>query len=177
MNVHFPSISSGRRMIRTLVDVLRHAASISHKGYTFLDDLLQPREWSFADLSNEAARRARIFRTLGLKKGDRVAMIVPDGEDFVLNFFGAVRAGLVPVPMYPPLALGKLDAYVDAASRIVATSGARMLLTSKQVAPIVWSLVDRVASLEDLLLVEKLATFENITANVEGLDIQPSDPC
>jgi fatty-acyl-CoA synthase len=166
-------------MIRTLIDVLHQAAAITHKGYTFLDDLLQPREWSFADLSREAARRARIFRTLGLKKGDRVAMIVPDGEDFVLNFFGAVRAGLVPVPMYPPLALGKLDAYVDAASRIITTSGARMLVTSKAVAPVVWSLVGRVSTLEDLVLVEKLKSFEDgeITATLDGLEITPEDPC
>src|SRR5688572_21849735 len=104
-------------MVRTLVDVLQQAASVTHKGFTFLDDRLAESVWSFAELSREAARRARIFRTLGLNPGDRIAMIVPDGEDFVLSFFGAVRAGLVPVPMYPPLALGKIDSYVDAAAR------------------------------------------------------------
>jgi fatty-acyl-CoA synthase len=166
-------------MVRTLVDVLHQAASVTHKGYTFLDDRLEESAWSFADLSREAARRARIFRSLGLAKGDRVAMVVPDGKDFVLSFLGAVRAGLVPVPMYPPLALGKIDAYVDAAARIIETSGARLLLTSKAIAPIVWSLVGRVPALEDLLLVEKLESFEDsaITATLEGIEIEPEDPC
>src|SRR5688500_8495128 len=168
MNIHF----------RTLVDVLQHATTNSSRGYTFLDDRLRERFWSFADLAREAARRARIFRTLGMKKGDRIAMIVPDGEDFVLSFLGALRAGLVPVPMYPPLALGKLDSYVETASRIIGTSGARLLITSKAVAPIVWSLVGKVASLEDLVLAEKLKSFEDgeITATLEGLDIVPEDP-
>ncbi len=166
-------------MLRTLIDVLQQAASVTHKGYVFLDDRLQESVWSFQDLAREAARRARIFRTLGLNKGDRIAMIVPDGKDFVLSFFGAVRAGLVPVPMYPPLALGKLDAYVDAAARILETSGARMLITSKAVAPIVWSLLDRVDTLEDLLLTEKLTTFDDaaITATLDGLELAPEDPC
>jgi fatty-acyl-CoA synthase len=165
-------------MVRTLIDVLQQAASVTSKGFTFLDDRLSESVWSFADLSHEAARRARIFRTLGLKQGDRVALIVPDGEDFVLTFIGAVRAGLVPVPMYPPLALGKLDAYVDAAARILESSGARILVTSKAVAPIVWSLVGRVPTLEDLVLVERLETFADaeITATLDGIHIEPEDP-
>lgn len=166
-------------MARTLVEVLQNAANITHKGYTFLDDRLEAREWSFSDISREAVRRARIFRSLGLNKGDRVALIVPEGEDFVLSFFGAVRAGLVPVPMYPPLALGKLDAYVDAAARIITSSGAKMLVTTKQVSPIVWSLVSRVDGLRELLLTEKLRDFDDsaITASIDDVEITPEDPC
>jgi fatty-acyl-CoA synthase len=58
-------------------------------------------------------KRAAHLRKYGLKKGDRVAMVLPDGEDFVPTFLGAVWAGLVPVPLYPPLSLGKLDSYKD----------------------------------------------------------------
>ena len=55
--------------------MLRRAKDVSHKGYTFLDDDLNPREWSFQAISEEADRRARYFLSLGLKKGDRLAMI------------------------------------------------------------------------------------------------------
>src|SRR5262245_49331540 len=117
-------------MARTMIDVLQQSASVSDKGFTFLDDHLNERVWSFADLALEVERRARIFRTLGFTKGDRIALIIPEGEDFVLNFFGAVRAGLVPVPMYPPLAVARLDAYVESAARIVRTAKARLLITN-----------------------------------------------
>jgi len=62
---------------------------------------------------------------LGLRKGDRVALILPNNDDFVLCFLGAIRAGIIPVPIYPPLALGQLQAYVDNTRHIVAKSGAR----------------------------------------------------
>ena len=143
-------------MAQTLIDVLQTTSHITHKGYDFLDGKLESRAWSFAELNAEADRRGAYFQSLGLKKGDRVAMIVPDGQDFVLTFFGAIRAGLVPVPMYPPLALGKMDSYVESARKIMTTAGARYLVTSKAVAPIVWSLVPRVPSLEDVLTVEKV---------------------
>ncbi len=166
-------------MAKTLVEGLAAAGVVDHKGYTFLDDRLEPREWSFAKISAEADRRARYFRSLGLEKGDRLAMIVPDGEDFVLSFFGAVRAGIVPVPMYPPLALGKLDSYIDTAARILGTASAKMLLTTKQVSPILWSLLSRVDSLREIVLSEKVRDHDDaaITSTIDDIVIEPSDPC
>jgi fatty-acyl-CoA synthase len=165
-------------MVRTLVEALRNASTVTGKGYTFLDDALAAREWSFADLYREAVRRGSILRTLGLEKGDRVAMIVPEGEDFILTFFGAVVAGLVPVPMYPPLALGKIDSYVESAARIIDTAKARMLVTTKQVVPVVGSLLSR-TGIEDLVLTETIRTFDDarITGRVDDVEITPDDPC
>ncbi len=174
-----PAAQGIHGMPQTLIEVLHNAASTSHKGYTFLDDRLNPREWSFERISQEADRRARYFLSLGLKKGDRLAMIVPDGEDFVLSFFGAVRAGIVPVPMYPPLALGKIDSYIDTAGRILSAAGARMLLTNKQVAPILWSLIDKVPSMEDFIFTEKVKDHneKSIKASLEGIEVTADDTC
>jgi len=143
-------------MADTLTDALRSAASVTHKGYTFLDGSLAARPWSFAQIAAEAERRARAFQRLGLRRGDRVALVVPDGEDFVLTFFGAIQAGLIPVPMYPPLALNRIDAYVQSAERILTTAGAKLLVTNQTIASLIWSLVGRVPSLDDVLTVEKL---------------------
>ncbi len=165
-------------MVETLVDILQQGASVTHKGYTFLNDRLEANEYAFSELAKEADKRARIFRSLGLKKGDRLAMIIPEGEDFVLSFLGAVRAGIVPVPMYPPLALGKLDTYVETASRILTSSGAKMLLTTKQVAPVVWSLVSKVSTMQDLLLVDKLREMDEPTDDdLSDVQLDGSDPC
>lgn len=168
----------------TLISLIEGAAQYDGRGYTFLGNdgkstQLSERFWSFAALRQEAERRGRYFRSLGLEKGDRLAMIVPEGEDFVLNFFGAVMAGVVPVPMYPPLALGKLDSYIDSAARVLTTSGAKMLLTTKQVSPIVWSLVSRVAGLKDLLLTEKVRDHDDskVNARLDELRITGADPC
>lgn len=166
-------------MSKTLIDVLSQAARVDHDGYTFLDNNLEPTAWSFKRLADEADRRAAYFLSLGCKPGDRIAMVVPDGEDFVLSFLGAVRGGLVPVPMYPPLALGKIDSYVDTAARIIEGADARLLITSKRVAPILWSLVGRVQCLQDILLTDKVRTA-SATQSIEALQsvaIRPEDPC
>ncbi len=166
-------------MPRTLIEILAHAAKVDDRGFTFLDNELEPREWSFEALSREADRRAQYFLSIGHKPGDRIAMVIPDGEDFVLNFLGVIRAGMVPVPMYPPLALGKIDSYLDSAARIVKTSGARALITTKQVSPILWGLVGQVEGLSDLLLAETIRNHDD-SATGDSLDevvIKPDDPC
>ncbi len=166
-------------MSRTLIDVLQHAAQVDHRGYTFLDNDLTPHEWSFERMAREADRRAQYFLSLGHQPGDRIAMIIPEGEDFVLNFFGAIRAGLVPVPMYPPLALGRIDSYLDSAARILRSAGTRALITTKQIAPILWSLVARVEGLDDLLLTDTIRDHdETVTGDsLRNVVVRPEDPC
>lgn len=168
-----------KAMPDTFIDIFRNASSTTDRGYTFLDDALAARDWSFQALYAEARRRGAYFRSLGLEKGDRMAMVVPDGEDFVLSFLGAVVAGIVPVPMYPPLALGKLDAYIETARRIVAASEAKILLTSKKTSSVLWSLVSKVDSLEDLHIVEKVrdADPSAVRATIDDVRIKPEDTC
>ena len=86
-------------MAETLIEALAAVGDETKKGYTFLDGNLKPTTWSFAALAREARRRARVFLAAGLKKGDRIGMVIPEPEDFVLSFLGAVSAGIVPVPM------------------------------------------------------------------------------
>jgi fatty-acyl-CoA synthase len=162
-------------MVDTLTGALEATAGITHKGYTFLDGDLNPTEWSFADLVKEARRRGAKLRAMGLEKGDRLAMIIPEPEDFVLSFLGAITAGIVPVPMYPPLALGRLDSYIDGAASILKAAGAKMLLTTKQVAPVLWTLVGKVETLHDLILCDKLR--EPGAAELPPVEITPDDTC
>lgn len=58
------------------------------------------RTLSFRQVHEEALRWARAFKALGLRKGDRVAMLLPNGVDAVLFDQGALKAGLVPVPLH-----------------------------------------------------------------------------
>ena len=81
-----------------LVAALDAGPGMTTKGYTVLDRDTEGNFYSFEKLREEAMRRAAHFRSYGLKKGDRLAMIVPEGEDFVPTFLAAVWAGIVPGP-------------------------------------------------------------------------------
>jgi len=56
---------------------------------------------SFKSISDDAWRFANGLRAAGVKKGDRVAIVLPNTPQFVVAFFGALRAGAILVPCNP----------------------------------------------------------------------------
>ncbi len=68
---------------------------------------------SYADLRLRALADARRLVHKGLKPGDRLALIAETGPDFAAAFFGALYAGVLPVPLPLPTSFGGRDAYVD----------------------------------------------------------------
>jgi fatty-acyl-CoA synthase len=110
------------------------------RGFTFVDEQSET-FYSFEQVAVHAARYAAAMQRRGLRRGDRVALALPDSAEFVFSLLGAMHAGLVPVPMYPPLGLGKLGFYLSHARHIVRASGASMLITSGQVKSILGSLI------------------------------------
>ena len=109
-----------------------------------------------AELSDAIDKRAQHLKGLGLAKGDRLGLVLPHNHEFLISFIGAMSIGVVPVPMYPPLSMGKLDAYVDTAAHILSAARARALLTEKKAASVLWSLMDRVKGLEAIHCVEDI---------------------
>ncbi len=115
--------------MRTFVEVLRDNAVYADKAYTFVRYDGEERRISFRQMWQIACQRASKLRQLGLRKGDRVAIILPEPDTFVMAFIGALTGGLVPVPMYPPLTLAKMEAYGDTVRHILRASGAKALVT------------------------------------------------
>jgi fatty-acyl-CoA synthase len=97
----------------TLAEALDYAARGS-KGMNFHDargSLVQA--YPYSELREDALVNARRFVALGLKPGDRVALIAETGAEFAAAFFGAVYARLWPVPLPLPTSFGGRGAYVD----------------------------------------------------------------
>jgi len=129
------------------------------RGFTFLgakgpgEDLFV----SFHDLRLAGQRRAAHYAAAGLRRGDRVALVVPEGEHFIPAFLGALWGGLIPVPLYPPVSLGKLDAFMEALVGILNIARPRVLVTTERVGKVLWSAVGRIASIEKVITTEELA--------------------
>ncbi len=142
----------------SLIAAIDESKGMTEKGYTFLDRDQKELFYSWDDLRTESMRRAAHFRKYGLKKGDRVAMVVPDGEDFVPTFLGAVWAGLVPVPLYPPLSLGKLDSYKETLVSILNKAEPTYLVTLSKMQQVLWAGLTHVKSLKGVITAEELKT-------------------
>jgi fatty-acyl-CoA synthase len=65
------------------------------------------------ELRRDALGLARRFMALGLAKGDRLALVAETGPEFAACFFGAIYAGLWPVPLPLPTSFGGREAYVE----------------------------------------------------------------
>jgi fatty-acyl-CoA synthase len=98
---------------KTLGEALDYAAQ-GTRGLNFHDARgTLALAYPYADLQRDALAHARRFVTLGLKPGDRLALIAETGPDFAAAFFGAVYAGLWPVPLPLPTSFGGGSAYVE----------------------------------------------------------------
>jgi acyl-CoA synthetase (AMP-forming)/AMP-acid ligase II/rubrerythrin len=79
---------------------------------------------SYGDLRDRVARAAAVWRERGLKPGDRVAIKLPDGIDWVVAFLGTIWAGGVAVAVNPQIPAAEWDYILDEAgfNVIVATA-------------------------------------------------------
>ena len=145
---------------RTLAQYIEDAAkSDPTRGFRFIPEDGSPMTGSEASFSYTAIERASAryggaLQALGLRKGDRLALILPTSEDFILAFFGAIRAGIIPVPIYPPLGLGQLQSYLDNTRHIVAKCGARALLTTSKIKRLLGTVQSSCPALEQVVAIE-----------------------
>jgi acyl-CoA synthetase (AMP-forming)/AMP-acid ligase II len=116
----------------TLQSALEQAAR-SRWGLCFLDAQERETELSFTALYERAQRAAGALRDLGVGPGDRVAIVLPTGADFMDAFFGAVLAGAVPVPLYPPVRLGRMEEFHRRTARMLRACGARLVLSDGRI--------------------------------------------
>jgi fatty-acyl-CoA synthase len=127
----------------------------STRGYTFLADGGNVDSFvSFAELGCTVARYASAFRRAGLRLGERVGLILPENAHFIFSFFGCMHAGIIPVPIAPPMNIGKLGSFLEHVRHIVKKSECAMLLTSPRIKSVLGGLLG--SGLRSLLTVDEL---------------------
>jgi acyl-CoA synthetase (AMP-forming)/AMP-acid ligase II len=79
---------------------------------------------SYGDLEDRVARVANGLATLGLRKGDRLAIWMPNSIEWAVTFFAAARLGAVVVPINTGLS-------IDEAQYQLSQSGAQALIVER----------------------------------------------
>jgi fatty-acyl-CoA synthase len=158
---------------RTLVEALAALPRGTTRGFRFVGSDGQERYFPYEELEREAARRARLLIAAGLQQGDRVALVIPEGHEFVLTFLAAVLAGTVPVPIFPRATFKAAKDYTDTVAHIVRASGSRALLAMASNLTLVEPLREQVTGLS-LHAVESLFVGE---ATNQLPQVEPEDVC
>ncbi len=96
-------------------------------------------------LAERAARVAGGLAALGVGPGERVALVFPTSPEFFDAFFGVLLARAVPVPLYPPVRLGRLAEYEASTARMLEVAEAVLVLADGRLAPLVGRAVEAAA--------------------------------
>ena len=100
---------------------------------------------TYAELQTEMWRAQQLLASLGVDEGDRVALILQDDVDFPAFFCGAMRSGIVPIPLSTMLkgsALGQIIADSGAATLVISDTFAAALPDILAEAPSVTNVID-----------------------------------
>jgi acyl-CoA synthetase (AMP-forming)/AMP-acid ligase II len=105
----------------TLVDLIwrRTALTPDAQYFSLFDETV-----TYARLWTQSGRYAAGLAAGGVRPGDKVCLIYPTCAEFFYTFFGAMRLGAVPVPLYPTLGVeATAGIFRDAEAVAVATVG------------------------------------------------------
>ena len=100
--------------------------------------------WSYRDLHARIARLGNALAGLGLRKVDRVALLVPDIREYLEADYAIMSAGFVRVPLDPRLTGMELTA-------LLRYAGAAALITHVSFAPTVAGLTGEIESLRHIV--------------------------
>jgi fatty-acyl-CoA synthase len=115
----------------TLASSLEGAAR-SAGEIVFVDVREHETKLAHAELYERARRAASGLLARGIAPGDRVAIVAPTSPEFFDGFFGASLAGAVPVPLYPPVRLGRMDEYHARSAAMLRAARVRLVLADSR---------------------------------------------
>jgi 4-hydroxybenzoate-CoA ligase len=136
------------------------------------------RTLTYGELQRESCRLANLLLHLGLHREERLAMIMLDTVEFPIVFLGAMRAGIVPLPLNT-LLTAEQYAYILKDARVPAA------FVSSPLLPVIQSVIPRLSELDTLVVIganqaSPYIAFEEALANqpdkFETADTHPDEP-
>ncbi len=107
----------------------RNAESGTTEGLRFMGLDGQQEAYSWPEIYERAQCVAGGLRERGIRPGERVSLVIPTNITFFDAFFGIQLCGAVPVPLYPPVRLGRLDEYHQRTAAMLRAVSARLVLS------------------------------------------------
>ncbi|APR99633.1 fatty acyl-AMP ligase [Pajaroellobacter abortibovis] len=156
----------------TLVDAIRALASEHRHGFTFLQSDGSESYYPFSLIYQQAECRAAHLIAHGIRKGERVALIVPEEDEFILSFLGAMIAGAVPVPIYPQLSFKGIETYYAIVGHILDACAPALVITTGAVKAILEPVLAQHSDAKAVITVNQ---FKESVGPFHTVDVQPSD--
>jgi len=143
------------------------------------DESGETRSYTYRELGEAANRAANMFASLGVSRGDRVALILPQRPETVITYLACFQMGAIAVPL--SFLFGP-----DALEYRLANSGARIAVVDPDTLPNLRAVWDRVPSVEWAIgvagaraggVIDWDRTLESAPREFERATTSPADPC
>lgn len=133
---------------------------------------------SYAELNSEANRVANALVSLGVRKGDRVALWLPNCPEFLPSFFGALKIGAIALPM-------NILYKQREAGFLVSNSESSVIISTNDKRDILKEIGEKASHVKSSILIDPVETggdflpFHNLVRSQSGeydsLDLSPDD--
>jgi long-chain acyl-CoA synthetase len=143
------------------------ARAIPHKEAI----VLGTRRISYGELDEISNRVANALLELGMKKGTHVAMLMSHSPEWVINYFGVIKAGGVAVLLNTALKAPELDA-------LLLDSDSEILITEKEFSQVVSSVLPHIPLLKHTIEVDGdsyTRMLANSTSVSPAVDLEDED--
>ncbi|MGH8886150.1 MAG: AMP-binding protein [Egibacteraceae bacterium] len=124
---------------------------------------------TYADLDTRVDRAAAAFQELGLRPGDRVGLGLGNSLQFVEAWYGALRAGLVTVPI-------NTGSATEEAAHILGDSGARAVVVTEAFHPVLAGLEQGLGGLDEVVVAGASTPLAGARTWRQLLDMSPGTP-
>jgi fatty-acyl-CoA synthase len=155
---------------RTLAESLAASAETTTE-LTFVDINDQDSVVPMADVRRRALSIAAALVARGVRRGDCVALVLPTSPGFVETFFGVMLAGAIPVPLYPPVRLGKFDEYHRKTAAMLTAVDATMVVTDARIRRFLGVAVEKAGPRLGCVLASDLESTESVDITLSPDDI------
>jgi fatty-acyl-CoA synthase len=162
---------------RTLTEVLvlRAGAEPSLPHVHLKEDDRAEETITFGDLHREALLVAGALEARGIGSGDAVAIMLGTSRGFFSTFMGALFAGAVPVPLYPPSSRSRIEEYARRQTAILENAQARVLVTVREGRALGAVLRSSTSSLREVVDLPDMLDEARVL-DQEAIAIRPENP-
>jgi benzoate-CoA ligase len=136
------------------------------------------RSYTYNDVLSGTNRTGNALRSLGVRREERVMMLMLDSAEFVFTFFGAIKIGAVPIPTNTMLIAADYEYLIN-------DSGARVLVISEPLLPLIEPIRTRLRGLEKIIVVGRPADgqlsyremVDSASAELSPANLSKDDAC
>lgn len=159
----------------TLLHALTAAAGLDEPvGVTILGEreVDKPVVFTYRELYERARHVAGGLAALGVGTGDRVMLVLPTDEAFLVSFFAVQMLGAIPAPAYPPSGF-RIEAGIERLAHIARHSGTKVVLTFRLIESLMGELANHS---EALVRVTTLEGLDRSTRLPKVATVEPESP-